>query len=107
MYYPEIVEYFPEYQENPEYPPSKRFMWDIFSTSDSNMANKFILFSLKERNLKDEEGDRTVEVSEDVKDQFHAAHYFLKKKGKALYMLSTSKEWLKGRERSHSNHLIL
>ena len=56
------------------------------------MANKFISFSLKERNLKNEEGERTVEVYEDVLNQLHAAHYFSKKKGKALYMLSTSKE---------------
>ena len=67
-------------------------MWDIFSTRDSNMANKFISFSLKERNLKDEEGERTVEVSEDVLNQLHAANYFSKKKGKALFMLSASKE---------------
>ena len=49
-------------------------------------------FSLKERNLKDKEGERTVEVSEDVLNQLHGARYFSRKKGKALYMLSTSKE---------------
>ena len=47
-YYSELVDYFPEYQENPEYVPSKRFMWDIFSTKDLIMANKFISYSLKE-----------------------------------------------------------
>ena len=55
------------------------------------MANKFISFSLKEINLKDEEGERTVEVSEDVLNQPHAAHNFQKKR-KELYMLSKSKE---------------
>ena len=91
-YYPEIVIYFPEYSENPEYLPPKRFLWDIFSTKDSNMASKFISHSLKQRNLDDEEGERTVEVSEDVLNQLHGAHYFSKKKGKALFMLSASKE---------------
>ena len=91
-YYPEIIDYFPEYSENPEYLPPKKYMWDIFSTKDSSMANKFISHSLKERNLKDNEGDRTVEVSEDVLNQLHSAHYFSKKKGKALFMLSASKE---------------
>ena len=67
-------------------------MWDIFSTKDSSMANKFISHSLKERSLKDNEGERTVEVSEDVLNQLHSAHYFSKKKGKALFMLSASKE---------------
>ena len=91
-YYPEIINYFPEYSENPEYLPPKKYMWDIFSTKDSSMANKFISHSLKERNLKDSEGERTVEVSEEVLNQLHSAHYFSKKKGKALFMLSVSKE---------------
>ena len=42
--------------------------------------------------MDDEEGERTVEVSEDVLNQLHGAHYFSKKKGKALFMLSASKE---------------
>ena len=91
-YHSDIIEYFPEYKENPEYLPPKRFMWDIFSTRDIIMANKFISHSLKERNLEDSEGGRTVEVSEEVLNQLHAAHYFSKKKGKALFMLSASKE---------------
>ena len=91
-YYPEIIDYFPEYLENPEYLPPKKYMWDIFSTKDSSMVNKFISHSLKERNLKDSKGERTVEVSEDVLNQLHSAHYFSKKKGKALFMLSASKE---------------
>ena len=91
-YYPEIINYFPEYSENPEYLPTKKYMQHIFSTKDSSMANKFISHSLKERNLKDSEGERTVEVSEEVLNQLHSAQYFSKKKGKALFMLSASKE---------------
>ena len=91
-YYPEITDYFPEYSENPDYLPPKKYMWDIFSTKDSNMASKFISHLLKERNLKNSEGERTVEVSEDVLNQLHSAHYFSKKKEKALFMLSSSKE---------------
>ena len=91
-YYPEIVDYFPEYQENLDYLLPKKFMWDILSTKDSSMVNKLIFHLLKERNLKDFEGERTVEVSEDVFNQLHSAHYFSKKKGIVLFMLSTSKE---------------
>ena len=36
--------------------------------------------------------NKTVEVSEDVLNQLHSSHYFFKKKGKALFMLSVSKE---------------
>ena len=91
-YYPEIVYYFPEYQENTDYLSSKKFMWDIFSTKDSSTVTKFISHSLKERNLKDFEGERTVEVSEDVLNQLYSNNYFSKKKGKALFILSASKE---------------
>ena len=91
-YYECIIDYFPEYSENPDYIPPKRYLWDIFWTMDSDLANKFIAHSLKERNLKDQEGDKTVEVSEDVLNQLHSAHYFSKKKGKALFMLTASKE---------------
>ena len=62
-YYENIINYFPEYSENPDYLPPKRFLWDIFSTMDPDLANKFISHSLKERNLENKEGDKTVEVS--------------------------------------------
>ena len=91
-YYPEIIDYFPEYEEASDYIPPKKYMWDIFSTRDSNIANRFISHSLKERNQEEKEGERTVEASEDVLNQLHAAHYFSKKKGKALFMLKASKD---------------
>ena len=47
---------------------------------DPDLANKFISHSLKERNLENKEGDKTVEVSEDVLNQLHSAHYFSKKR---------------------------
>ena len=77
-------------------------MWDIFSTKDSSMANKFISHSLKERNLKDSKGERTVEVSEEVLNQLHSAHYFSKKKGKAFFcfLLQKNLEQSKARERN-------
>ena len=56
------------------------------------MSNKFISHSLKQRNLNDTEGERTVEVLEDVINHLYGVHYFSKKKGKALFMFSASKE---------------
>ena len=58
---------------------------------DPDLTNKFIAHSLKERNHKDQEGDKTIEMSEDVLNQLHSVHYF-PKKGKALFMLTASKE---------------
>ena len=81
-YYPEIIDYFPEYKEASDFIPPKNYMWDIFCTRDSNIANRFISHSLKERNQEEKEGERTVEVSEDVLNQLHAAITSLKRKGK-------------------------
>ena len=64
----------------------------IFWTMNPDLVNKFIVHSLKERNHKDQEGNKTIEVSEDVLNQLHSAHYFSKKKGKVLFMLIVSKE---------------
>ena len=57
-----------------------------------DLANKFISHSLKERNLENKEGDKTVEVFEDALNQLHSAHLLIKKKGKALFMSTASKE---------------
>ena len=91
-YYESIINYFPEYSENPDCLLPKKFLWDKISTLDPDLANKFISHSLKERNLENKEGDKTVEVSEDILHQLHSAHYFSKKKGKALFMLTASKK---------------
>ena len=91
-YYERIIDYFPEYSENPEYIPPKRFLWGVFLTMDPDLGNKFIAHSWKESNHKDQEGDKTIEVSEDALSQLHSAHFFFKKKGKAFFMLTASKE---------------
>ena len=98
--FPEIIDYFPEYLENPEYLPPKKYMWDIFSTKDSSMANKFISHSLKERNLKDNEGERTVEVSEYVLNQLHSVHFFLRRKEKLYLCYQLQRSLERSRERS-------
>ena len=67
-------------------------MWDVFSIRDSRMAHKFISHSLNERNKKASEGERIVEASEEVLNQLHSTHFIQRKKGKALFMLSVSKE---------------
>ena len=41
-YYPEIINYFKEYEETPNYLPTKKYMWGILCTKDSIIANKFI-----------------------------------------------------------------
>ena len=94
-YYTEIIKYFPDYPEEMDYLPPKKFIWDVFSTFNNKTAEKFISHALKQRNEEVKEGDKTVEVWEDVLNQLHSANYFSKKKGKALYMLKASKVYTK------------
>ena len=74
-------------------------MWDAFSTFNSKTDEKFISHALKQRNEEVKEGDKNVEVWDDVLNQLHSANYFSKKKGKALYMLKASKDYTKFKER--------
>ena len=91
-YYPEIIDYFPEYPDTKEYVPPKKFMWDVFSSFNEDVAQKFIKHAMNQRTEEEGEGDRTVEISQEVLDQLEAANYFSKKKGRALYMLAASKD---------------
>ena len=47
-YVSNIVDYFPEYDDN--YIPPKKYFWDVFSTINSDLAEKFIDHSIKQRN---------------------------------------------------------
>ena len=49
--------------------------------------------SLKLRCKCEENEDITVEVPKDALNQLYNTNYFLKKKGKALFMLKTGKEF--------------
>ena len=66
-YYSEIIDYFPEYEETSGFIPPKKYMWDIFCTRDSNIANRFISHSLKERNQEEKEGENCRSVWRCVK----------------------------------------
>ena len=48
-YVPNIVEYFPEFDDN-NIPPPKKYFWDMLSTINSDLEEKFIDHSIKQRN---------------------------------------------------------
>nr|AAA62603.1 ORF3 [Moneuplotes crassus] len=76
-----------------DYLPPKKFMWDIFSTLDSDLAIKFVRHSIEQRTQEVKEGDKTIEVSEEVLNDMKSVKYFTQKKGKALYMLKANKKY--------------
>ena len=59
-YFDEFISYFPKYEENLEHIPPKKYIWDMFWTIDSELANRFIAHSLKERNQENKEWDKTI-----------------------------------------------
>ena len=91
-YCPEISEYLPEYAGK-DFNPQKKFMWDIFSTLDSELAHEFIKYSISLRSEEEKEGDRTIEISDEILNDLKSVNYFSKKKGKALFMLKSNKDY--------------
>ena len=88
-YVPNIVDYFPEYDDNYIHP--KKYFWDVFSTINIDLAEKFIDHSIKQRNKDKVIQDSKIEISEDILNQINCKHFYSKQKGRALSMLVWNK----------------
>ena len=84
------MDYFPEYDSN--YVPAKKYFRNIFSTLNHELAEKFINYSIKERNKQNVTQESKIELSEEIMEQINKQHFYFKQKGRALSMLVTSKE---------------
>ena len=80
-----IVDYFPEFDDN--YIPPKKYLWDVFSTINSDLAEKFIDHSIKQRNKDKVTQDSKIEISEYILNQINSKNFYSKQKGRALSML--------------------
>ena len=85
-YVPNIVEYFPEYDDN--YIPPKKYFWDVFSTVNNNLADKFIDHLIKQRNKDKVTQDSKIEISEEILNQLNSKHFYSKQKERALSMFA-------------------
>ena len=91
--YKNFVDYFPDYNDSViDYVPPKKFFWDVFSTFDSELAERYIAYSMEQRNKSVEPSDDVVEIKKDVLDNLVKYRFFSKKKGRALFMLKASKD---------------
>ena len=83
-------DYFLDYDES--YIPLRNYFWDIFSTLNQELAEKFIDHSIKERNKKKVTQESKIEISEEIKNQLNKKHFYSRQKGRALSMLVASRE---------------
>ena len=85
-------DYFPDYKDG--YVPPRKFMWDIFSTLDDNLAQRFVNYAEKIRSVVNQtENNDTIEISEDIWNELNSKHFKSKKKGRALTMLASNKDY--------------
>ena len=83
-------DYFPDYDES--YIPPRKYFWDIFSTLNQELAEKFIDHSIKERNKQKVTQESKIEISEEIMNQINKKHFYSRQKGRALSMLVASRE---------------
>ena len=89
-YIENLADYFPDYDES--YIPPRKCFWDIFSTLNQQLAEKFIDHSIKERNKQIVTQESKIEISEEIMNQINMKHFYSKQKRRALSMLVTSRE---------------
>ena len=89
-YIENFADYFPDYEEG--YIPPRKYFWDIFSTLNQELAEKFIDHSIKERSKQKVTQESKIEISEEIMNQINKKHFYSKQKGRALSMLVTSRE---------------
>ena len=89
-YIENFADYFPDYDES--YIPPRKYFWDIFSTLNQELAEKFIDHSIKERNKQKVTQESKIEISEEIMNQINKKYFYSRQKGRALSMLVASRE---------------
>ena len=100
-------EYFPDYGN--DYVPPRKYFWDIFSTLNQELTEKFIDHVIKERNKQKVTQESKIEISAEIMDQINKKHFYSRQKGRALSMLSSSREVYKvniKRKREYKTHEV-
>ena len=89
-YIENLADYFPDYEH--DYVPPRKYFWDIFSTLNQELAEKFIDHAIKERNKQKVTLESKIEISAEIMDQIKKKHFYSRQKGRALSMLVSSRE---------------
>ena len=100
-YIENLTDYFPDYVH--DYVPPRKYFWDIFSTLNQELAEKFIDHAIKERNKQKETQDSKIEISAEIMDQINKKNFYSRQKGRALSMLVSSRKFIRLIEREREN----
>ena len=84
-YIESFADYFPDYDES--YIPPRKYFYDIFSTLNQELAEKFIDHSIKERNKQKVTQESKIDLPEEIMNQINKKHFYSIQKGRALSML--------------------
>ena len=104
-YIENLADYFPDYEH--DYVPPRKYFWDIFSTLNQELAEKFIDHAIKERNKQKVTQENKIEISAEIMDQINKKHFYSRQKGRALSMLVSSREVYKvNRKREYKPYKV-
>jgi hypothetical protein len=85
--------YFPDYKDN--YVPPRKFFWDIFNTLDNEIAEVFVSYGIEQRAKSDTVPKDEIEIEEDIYKEISNNFFHSRKKGRALSMLASNKDYSK------------
>ena len=89
-YIENLADYFPDYEH--DYVPPRKYFWDIFSTLNQELAEKFIDHAIKERNKQKVTQECKIEISAEIKDQINKKHFYSRQERRELSMLVSSRD---------------
>ena len=89
-YIENLADYFPDYEH--DYVPPRKYFWDIFSTLNQELAEKFIDHAIKERNKQKVTQESKIEIFVEIINQINKKHFDSRQKGRALSMLVSRRE---------------
>ena len=102
-YIENFADYFPDYDER--YIPPRNYFWDIFSTLNQELAEKFIDYSIKERNKQKVTQESKIEISKEIMNQINKKQFYSRQKERTLSLLVVNRKIYKVNRKRKENTL--
>ena len=96
-----MADYFPDYER--DYVPPRKYFWDIFSTLNQELAEKFIDYAIKERNKQKVTQESKIEISAEIMVQIKKSISTQDKKEEYYLCLFQAEIFIRLMEREREN----